>query len=44
MYGVDWDLIHPLIGIPLTAIITLIVSVAIVYLIRKIPFGKYISG
>lgn len=44
MYGVDWDLIHPLIGIPLTTIITLIVSVAIVYLIRKIPFGKYISG
>ena len=44
MYGVDWDLIHPLIGIPLTTIITLIVSIAIVYLIRKIPFGKYISG
>ena len=44
MYGVDWDLIHPLIGIPLTTSITLIVSVAIVYLIRKIPFGKYISG
>jgi len=44
MYGVDWDLIHPLIGIPLTAIITLIISVAIVYLIRKITFGKYISG
>ena len=44
MYGVDWDLIHPLIGIPLTAIITLIGSVASVYLIRKIPFGKYISG
>jgi len=44
MYGIDWDLIHPLIGIPLTTIITLSVSVAIVYLIRKIPFGKYISG
>ncbi len=44
MFGVDWDLIHPLIGIPLTAIITLIISVAIVYLIRKITFGKYISG
>ena len=36
MYGIDWDLIHPLIGIPLTTIITLSVSVAIVYLIRKI--------
>jgi len=44
MYGVDWNLIHPLIGIPLTTIITLIVSVAIVYLISKIPLGKYISG
>ena len=42
--GVDWDLIHPLIGIPLTTTITLIVSVVIVYLISKIPFGKYISG
>ena len=44
MYGIDWDLIHPLIGIPLTTIITLILSVAIVYLISKIPLGKYISG
>ena len=44
MYGVDWNLIHPLIGIPLTTIITLIVSVAIVYLISKVPLGKYISG
>ena len=44
MYGVDWYIIHPLVGIPLATIITLIISVAIVYLISKIPFGKYISG
>ena len=44
MCGVDWNLIHPLIGIPLTTIITLIVSVAIVYLISKVPLGRYISG
>jgi len=44
MYGIDWDLIHPLIGIPLTTIITLMISLTIVYLISKIPFGKYISG
>lgn len=44
MFGVDWNLIHPLIGIPLTTFITLALSVIIVFLISKIPFGKYISG
>ena len=44
MFGVDWNLIHPLIGIPLTTFITLALSLIIVFLISKIPFGKYISG
>ncbi len=44
MFGVDWDLIHPLIGIPLNYNHHAYLSVAIVYLISKIPFGKYISG
>lgn len=44
MYGVEWDLFHPIIGIPLTTISTLSIAVTIVYLINKIPFAKYISG
>ena len=44
IYGIDWDLFHPIIGIPLTTISTLIISAALVYLIKKIPLGKYISG
>ncbi|MBA8986810.1 MULTISPECIES: acyltransferase [Sphingobacterium] len=43
---------HPLIAkqvstlwvIPLATIITIISSIAITYLIRKIPYGKYVSG
>jgi len=44
MYKIDWDLFHPMIGIPLTTGVTLTLSVLLVYLLSKIPFGKYISG
>lgn len=42
--GVDWVFIHPFIGIPLTTSICLLFSVAIIYLLHKIPGGKHISG
>jgi|WetSurMetagenome_2_1015567.scaffolds.fasta_scaffold00478_7 surface polysaccharide O-acyltransferase-like enzyme len=42
--GIDWDLVNPFIGIPVTALVCLAVSTGIVYVINKIPYGKYISG
>ena len=44
MVGIDWYLLHPIIGIPLTVLICLIISTTVIYLISKIPFGRYISG
>jgi surface polysaccharide O-acyltransferase-like enzyme len=41
IYGGMW---HPSIGIPLTAFICLLISSTIVWLLRRIPFGKYIAG
>lgn len=41
VYGAMW---HPSIGIPLTAFICLGISGVIVWVLRRIPFGKYIAG
>lgn len=41
IYGAMW---HPSIGIPLTAFICLLISGFIVWVLRKIPFGKYLAG
>ncbi len=41
IYGAMW---HPSIGIPLTAIICLLISGGLVWLLRRIPGGKYIAG
>ncbi|EOR96343.1 membrane protein [Arcticibacter svalbardensis MN12-7] len=40
----SWRTIHPLLGIPLTVISCLLISALIIYVINKIPGGKYISG
>lgn len=42
--GLDWSWIHPLLGIPFTVIVCLILSLATTVLIHKLPFGKFISG
>jgi len=43
-FGIRWNFIHPIIGIPFTIVVCLIISAVIVFLIHKIPYGKYISG
>lgn len=43
-FGVDWTLAHPAISIPVTAIACLIIATLIIYLLRKIKYGVYISG
>mgnify|MGYP003582537412 CR=1 FL=1 len=42
--GINCFFIHPLVGIPLTTVVCLLASAIIVYVINKLPFGKYISG
>jgi surface polysaccharide O-acyltransferase-like enzyme len=42
--GIFWTMAHPLISLPTIILSTLVVSICIIFLLRKIPFGKYISG
>lgn len=43
-FGIRWDFINPIIGIPTTVFVCLIISSGIIYVMNKLPFGKYISG
>ena len=43
-HGIFWTMAHPLISLPLVSLMTLITSFLIIYILRKMPFGKYISG
>ena len=42
--GIFWTMAHPLISLPVLLVLTLSASFAIIFILRKIPFGKYISG
>ncbi|MFL9831939.1 acyltransferase family protein [Flavobacterium sp. ST-87] len=42
--GITCFFIHPLIGVPVTSLLCLSFSVLIVYIINKLPYGKYVSG
>ena len=43
-HGIFWTMAYPLISLPLVTLMTLFTSFIIIYILRKIPFGKYISG
>ncbi|MGM9477887.1 acyltransferase [Pedobacter sp. GSP4] len=42
--GLDEILVNPIYAIPLKTIVCLFVSGVIVYIVNKLPYGKYISG
>lgn len=42
--GIYWSFAYPLISIPLLTILVALLSGMIVYILREIPGGKYISG
>jgi surface polysaccharide O-acyltransferase-like enzyme len=42
--GVHWMFINPYVGIFITSVLCFIISLGLVYLINKMPFGKHISG
>ncbi|MHB9056789.1 MAG: acyltransferase [Paludibacteraceae bacterium] len=39
-----WTMANPLLSVPLIVIMTLITSFIIIFILHKIPYGKYISG
>jgi surface polysaccharide O-acyltransferase-like enzyme len=43
-YGIYWSFANPLISLPLLTGIVLVCSFGIIYLLRKIPFGKLVAG
>ncbi len=43
-HGIFWTMAYPLLSLPFIVLMTLISSIGIIYLLRKIPLGKYISG
>lgn len=43
-FGLSGDFVHPAFGIPLLTAFCLLVSAVCVYLVRKLPFGRHISG
>ena len=42
--GINWKLTNPIISIPITAVICFLLSSLIIYLLRKVRYGNYISG
>ncbi|SFD16179.1 acyltransferase [Algibacter pectinivorans] len=42
--GINWSFINPIIAIPITTIICFLLSSLTIHLLRKIKYGKYISG
>jgi len=42
--GIYWSFAYPLISLPLLAAMVLICSFAILFALRKIPFGRYVAG
>lgn len=43
-FKLGYKVLHPAIGIPVTTLICLLLSFVLVYLLSKLPGGKYISG
>jgi len=43
-FNIRWDFINPLFGIPFTVFVCLFISAGIIFIVNKLPYGKYISG
>ncbi|MGC3978336.1 MAG: acyltransferase family protein [Paludibacteraceae bacterium] len=43
-HRIFWTMVHPLISVPIVFVLTFSISYFIVFLLRKIPYGKYIAG
>ncbi len=43
-FGISYKLCTPIISIPLTALICFLITLLLVWIINKLPFGKWVSG
>jgi len=43
-YNIQWNFINPIMGIPVTVLLCLSISAGIIFIVNKLPLGKYISG
>jgi len=43
-FGISYKLGMPILSIPLTALICFLISLALVWIVNKTPFGKWVSG
>lgn len=43
-YDIFWTMGHPAWTLPVLTLLTLVVSLLIIFVLRKLPYGKYISG
>jgi surface polysaccharide O-acyltransferase-like enzyme len=43
-YGIFWTMAHPLISLPLVTLLTLISSMALIWILCKLPLGKHIAN
>lgn len=43
-FGIFWTMAHPLISLPLVTILTLISSFGLIWILCKLPFGKYFAN
>jgi surface polysaccharide O-acyltransferase-like enzyme len=44
LLGISYKLCTPIIAIPLTALICFLITLLLVWIINKLPFGKWVSG
>lgn len=44
LIGIKWDSINPILSIPIITVLCLSSSSIIIFIINKMPFGRYISG
>lgn len=42
--GIFWTMAHPLISLPLLVVMVFVCSFGIIFVLRKIPGGKYVAG
>ncbi len=42
--GIYWSFAHPLISLPGLTVMVLVCSFAIIFVLRKVPLGKYVAG
>jgi surface polysaccharide O-acyltransferase-like enzyme len=43
-HGIFWTMAYPLVSLPLILLLTLLTSMLVIFILRKMPYGKYISG